>query len=282
MVLSSPTQSYLCLGVALILLLLTMSSECAPLINSHGTYIQVKVLMKNQSCLLIPSRPNATTDVDDERGAMCFAASVITIYGLSIAMLIGSTLKRNQTDYEVKGFLRSYAKLDSYHRRTEKDRMTQVLGRLHATLKTGPRIGREKPQRGTITKPWWKRRRFTKEVLKGHLLGMRATRALPSRMVQGEGRSIEESGIEEVAAVAVAAVWPSGPCELRGLLGHINLGPILLTWVISAWISNHMHSWDEITYQFPNFNGSTVEVWEWINNFITHFIMDDISYLCWD
>ena len=42
--------------------------------------------------------------------------------------------------------------------------------------------------------------------------------------------------------------------------------------VISAWISNHIHYnvWDEITYPFPNFNGCTVEVWEWISNFIPH------------
>ena len=26
--------------------------------------------------------------------------------------------------------------------------------------------------------------------------------------------------------------------------------------------------WDEIVYPFPNFNGETVEVWEWKNNFI--------------
>ena len=25
--------------------------------------------------------------------------------------------------------------------------------------------------------------------------------------------------------------------------------------------------WDEITYPFPNFNGCTIEVWEWISNF---------------
>ena len=36
--------------------------------------------------------------------------------------------------------------------------------------------------------------------------------------------------------------------------------------------------WDEITYQFPNFNGYTVEVWEWISNFISHIIMDVITY----
>ena len=28
--------------------------------------------------------------------------------------------------------------------------------------------------------------------------------------------------------------------------------------------------WDEITYPFPNFNGVTVEVCEWISNFIPH------------
>ena len=40
--------------------------------------------------------------------------------------------------------------------------------------------------------------------------------------------------------------------------------------------------WDEITYPFPNFNGYTVEVWEWMNNFILHFIKHVITYPCWD
>ena len=40
--------------------------------------------------------------------------------------------------------------------------------------------------------------------------------------------------------------------------------------------------WDGIIYPFPNFNGTTVEVWEWISNFIPHFIMDIIAYPCWD
>ena len=39
---------------------------------------------------------------------------------------------------------------------------------------------------------------------------------------------------------------------------------------------------DEITYPFPNFNGFSVEVWEWIKNFIPHFIIDVITYPCWD
>ena len=58
-------------------------------------------------------------------------------------------------------------------------------------------------------------------------------------------------------------------------------GPLLLT-LIPAWIGNHMPCkvWDQITYPFPNFNGSTVEVWEWINNFIPHIIIHVITYPC--
>ena len=47
-----------------------------------------------------------------------------------------------------------------------------------------------------------------------------------------------------------------------------------------AWISNHLPGevWDEFTYPFPNFNGRTVEVWEWIRNFILHFVMNVSTY----
>ena len=63
--------------------------------------------------------------------------------------------------------------------------------------------------------------------------------------------------------------------------------PLLLTWfltLIPAWISNHIHykEWDEITYPFLNFNGVTVEVWEWISNSIPHFTGQVITYPCWD
>ena len=33
------------------------------------------------------------------------------------------------------------------------------------------------------------------------------------------------------------------------------------------------NDWDDITYPFPNFNGTTVEVWKWISNGIPHSIM---------
>ena len=52
--------------------------------------------------------------------------------------------------------------------------------------------------------------------------------------------------------------------------------------LIPAWISSHMlrKVWDEIIYPFLNFNGATVEVLEWISNFIPHIIMDAITYPC--
>ena len=40
--------------------------------------------------------------------------------------------------------------------------------------------------------------------------------------------------------------------------------------------------WDEIAYPFPNFNRCNVEVWEWISNFSTNFILHVITYKCWD
>ena len=53
---------------------------------------------------------------------------------------------------------------------------------------------------------------------------------------------------------------------------------------IPAWISNYAHYnvWDEFTYPFPNFNGCTVEVREWISNFILHFTGHVIICPCWN
>ena len=60
------------------------------------------------------------------------------------------------------------------------------------------------------------------------------------------------------------------------------LGPLSLTQInFLVWISNHMPNkvWDKIIYPFPNFNGCTVKVWEWISNFIPQFIKDYLSLL---
>ena len=40
--------------------------------------------------------------------------------------------------------------------------------------------------------------------------------------------------------------------------------------------------WEEIINPFLNINGSTVEVKEWISNYIPHNLMDVITYPCWD
>ena len=39
--------------------------------------------------------------------------------------------------------------------------------------------------------------------------------------------------------------------------------------------------WDQITYSLPNFNGCSVDVWEWISNFIPHLTGYVITYPCW-
>lgn len=63
-------------------------------------------------------------------GAMYFAIAVILFYGISIALLVAaSTLKRSHNDYELKGFLRSYARLDAERRSREKQRIRAVLQR---------------------------------------------------------------------------------------------------------------------------------------------------------
>ena len=37
--------------------------------------------------------------------------------------------------------------------------------------------------------------------------------------------------------------------------------------------------WDEITYPFPNFNGYTVEVWEYVSNFIGYTLYSESSFV---
>ena len=54
-----------------------------------------------------------------------------------------------------------------------------------------------------------------------------------------------------------------------------DLGHILLTrynLILSMAKSIHYKMWDEIINSLPNVNGCTVEIGEWINNVIPHFI----------
>ena len=66
-------------------------------------------------------------------------------------------------------------------------------------------------------------------------------------------------------------------------IGNDNMDPFNYHGLTSIQSSNHMPSQmcDENTYQFPNFNGGTAQVWEWICNFIPRFTMYVITYQLW-
>ena len=51
---------------------------------------------------------------------------------------------------------------------------------------------------------------------------------------------------------------------------------------IPAYIGAHNSSKvrDEISHPFPDFNGATVAVWEWISTSTSHFMIDVITYPC--
>ena len=70
------------------------------------------------------------------------------------------------------------------------------------------------------------------------------------------------------------------PNQAQGslLLTWFNLNPRLI-WI--SYIMRYM-VWGEINYPFQNFNGCTVEVSEWISNFIPLFTIDVITYPGWD
>ena len=54
--------------------------------------------------------------------------------------------------------------------------------------------------------------------------------------------------------------------------------------LIPAWLSNYIHYkvWGELSFLVSNFYYSTVEVWEWISNFIPQFTGHMITYPCPD
>ena len=77
------------------------------------------------------------------------------------------------------------------------------------------------------------------------------------------------SGISAVTCNYVFHTHRSNPFHQNGLT------------LIPAWISSYIlyKVCDEISYPFPNFNGCTVEIWEWISKFQpTLYLICD--YLC--
>ena len=88
-------------------------------------------------------------------------------------------------------------------------------------------------------------------------------------VIQDSVKNLAVKGWNITPCIHNITVDIKGPFHWRGLT------------LIPAWISNHMLSkmWYEITYPFPNLYGATVEVWEWIRNFIPYFIYKGSNYL---
>ena len=69
---------------------------------------------------------------------------------------------------------------------------------------------------------------------------------------------------------SVTTVFVAGcPAISRLSSNHLSIPPILRS---VARFSN-MKVWDEIICPFPNWRGTAVEVWGWINDSIAHFVM---------
>ena len=51
---------------------------------------------------------------------------------------------------------------------------------------------------------------------------------------------------------------------------------------IPTWISNHMPSKWRMKLLIHSQTSTLLQRWEWIRNFIPHFIMDVLTYSCWD
>ena len=60
-------------------------------------------------------------------------------------------------------------------------------------------------------------------------------------------------------------------------------GPFELYWNTAIQFNHTPNKvWHEITYPFPNFFGFIVDVWEWVSNISSHFIMGIITNPCTD
>ena len=74
----------------------------------------------------------------------------------------------------------------------------------------------------------------------------------------------------------------NGPlCRKSPRTPFINMDWRLIPLWMNSYIYIYYKVWDKITYPFPNFNCAAVEVWEWMSNFISHFIGNVIAYPCW-
>ena len=98
---------------------------------------------------------------------------------------------------------------------------------------------------------------------------------------------VPKSPIDNIPALFQIMAWrrpgdkPLSEAMKVYFLTHICVArPQRVNFIIPAWISNYVHYkvWDEIIYQFPNFNGCTVEFGNgWV---ISSHIYWACDYLC--
>ena len=117
------------------------------------------------------------------------------------------------------------------------------------------------------------------------------TRCLFCIVIKSYRRKRGWRGVASVAKrswVSTGSTWSLwlGWQDILGWHSYDGRGPFYSHGLTStlAWIRNYIYYnvWYEITYPFPNFNGCTVEIWEWLSNFIPHFIGRLITYPWWD
>ena len=187
-------------------------SHCKHHINVSEGYIRIDMNTKNTSCLFtfLEQNLNRSAHGHDQVGAMHFSASVIAVYGLSIALLIGLTLKRNETDNEVKGFLRSFAKIDIYRKQSEMNKMKQTLFRIHAGLHRAPeRSARSRRgSTGSINKARIRQRRRSHDRM---LFNINAVHL------------VERNSSKEIAAVVSTSIPASGQRRIQPMIHRSSL-----------------------------------------------------------
>ena len=95
------------------------------------------------------------------------------------------------------------------------------------------------------------------------------------------GTEIVNYSVEKNGKFPVNKIWPWFCYLLKNPI-LIHCVPVTPYGVIELDQTHPYKFWDENTHPFPNFNGGTVEVWEWINDFITYLTGHVITYPCWE
>lgn len=82
----------------------------------------------NANILDFDSTGNQSDVAYDYTGSVCFTIAIICIYGISIALLIASSVRHNKTtDYDLESFIKSYEQVELSIVMQNKMRMSIIL-----------------------------------------------------------------------------------------------------------------------------------------------------------